>query len=39
MKGYGELSGSSRVEGRIEQIVTEIAKQMEPRFRDQGWIK
>jgi hypothetical protein len=25
--------------GRIEEIVTEIAKQIEPRFRDQGWIK
>ena len=39
VKGYGELSGSSRVEGRINQIVTEVAKQMEARFRDQGWIK
>ena len=39
VKGYGELSGSSRTGGRIEQIVTEIAKHMEPRFRDQGWIK
>ncbi len=39
IKGYGELSGRSRVEGRIEQIVTEIAKQIEPRFRAQGWIK
>jgi hypothetical protein len=39
IKGYGEISGSSRVQGRIEQIVAEIAKQMETRFRDQGWIK
>jgi Domain of unknown function (DUF4410) len=39
IKGYGEISGSTRTGGRIEQIVTEIAKQMEPRFRDQGWIK
>ncbi len=39
IKGYGEISGSSRIEGRIEQIVTEIAKQIEPRFRNQGWIK
>jgi Domain of unknown function (DUF4410) len=39
IKGYGETSGSSRIEGRIEEIVTEIAKQIEPRFRDQGWIK
>ena len=39
IKGYGEISGSSRTGGRIEQIVTEIAKHIEPRFRDQGWIK
>jgi hypothetical protein len=39
IKGYDEISGSARTGGRIEQIVTEIAKQMEPRFRDQGWIK
>ena len=39
IKGYGEVSGSSTIEGRIEMIVTEIAKQIEPRFRDQGWIK
>jgi hypothetical protein len=39
MKGYGEVSGSSRIEGRVEKIAQEIAKQMEHRFRDQGWIK
>ena len=39
IRGYGELSGSSGMEGRVEQIATEIAKQMEPRFRAQGWIK
>jgi hypothetical protein len=39
IKGYGEMSGSSGIEGRIENIVTEIAKQAELRFRDQGWIK
>ena len=39
IKGYGELSGSSGIGGRIDQIVTEIVKQAEPRFRDQGWIK
>ena len=39
IKGYGEVSGSSRLEGRVEKIAQEIAKQMEPRFRDQGWIK
>lgn len=39
IKGYGEVSGGSRIEGRVEKIAQEIAKQMEPRFRDQGWIK
>ena len=39
IKGYGELSGSSGIGGRIDQIVAEIVKQAEPRFRDQGWIK
>lgn len=39
IKGYGELSGSSGIGGRIDKIVTEIVKQAEPRFRDQGWIK
>lgn len=39
VKGYGEMSGSSGIEGRIDNIVTEIAKQAEPRFRAQGWIR
>ena len=39
IKGYGEMSGSSGIDGRIDKIVTEIAKQSEARFRDQGWIK
>ncbi len=39
IKGYGEMSGSSGIEGRIDNIVTEIAKQAEPRFRAQGWIR
>ena len=39
IKGYGEISGSSGTGGRIDQIVAEIAKQAEPRFRAQGWIK
>ena len=39
VKGYGELSGSSKVEGRVQAIVKEIAKHAEPRFRQQGWIK
>lgn len=39
MKVYGEASGRSRIEGRAEQVAKEIAKRLEPRFRQQGWIK
>ena len=39
VKGYGEVSGSSKIEGRVQAIVNEIAKHAEPRFRQQGWIK
>jgi hypothetical protein len=39
MKGYSEMSGRDRIEGRVEQAVREIAKQLELRFRQQGWIK
>lgn len=39
IKGYGEVSGTSKIEGRVEKIANEIAKQLEPRFREQGWIK
>ncbi len=39
IKGYGEASGSSRIEGRVEKTAKLIAEQLEPRFREQGWIK
>ena len=39
MKVYGEKSGSSTVEGRAEQTAKEIAEQLKPRFRQQGWIE
>jgi hypothetical protein len=38
-KGYGELTGSSKITGRVEKAAKEIAKELEPRFREQGWIK
>jgi hypothetical protein len=38
MKVYGEKSGSSKIEGRAEQTAKEIAEQLKPRFRQQGWI-
>jgi uncharacterized spore protein YtfJ len=39
VKVYGEKSGSAKIEGRIEQIVEEIADLMKTRFKEQGWIK
>jgi hypothetical protein len=39
IKGYGEVSDSSRIEGRVEKVADEIAKRLEVRFREQGWIK
>jgi len=39
VKVYGEASGSSKIEGRLEQAAKEIADQIRPRFRQQGWIK
>jgi len=34
----GELSGRNTIEGRAKATAVEIAKQIEPRFREQGWI-
>ena len=39
MKIYGETSGSSKIEGRVDQTAKEIANQLKPRFQQQGWIK
>jgi Domain of unknown function (DUF4410) len=39
MKAYGEVSGSSKIEGRAEQTAKKIAEELKPRFRRQGWIK
>ena len=39
MKVSGESSGSSKIEGRADQTAQEIAKQLKPRFQQQGWIK
>lgn len=38
-KVYGEASGSSKIEGRAEQIAKEIAARLKERFQEQGWIK
>jgi hypothetical protein len=39
VKVYGERSGSAKIEGRVEQIVEEIAQVLKGRFEEQGWIK
>jgi Domain of unknown function (DUF4410) len=39
MKGYGESSGSSTIEGPAKATAKEIADQIRPRFEQQGWIK
>jgi hypothetical protein len=39
MKVYGEASGSSKVEGRTQQIVEEITERLRARFQQEGWIQ
>ncbi len=39
VKAGGELSGASTIEGRARGTAKEIAKQIEPRFQQQGWIR
>ena len=38
VKVYGEMSGKAKIEGRVEQIVEEIADILKTRFEEQGWI-
>jgi hypothetical protein len=38
MKAYGEMSGSSKLEGRAKATAQEIIEQLKPRFQQQGWI-
>ena len=38
MKVYREYSGSAKIEGRSKETAKEIAKQIRPRFEQQGWI-
>lgn len=38
MKTYGEASGRSRIEGRVEETANEISEQLGKRFREMGWI-
>ncbi len=38
VKAYGELTGSAKIEGAAKRTADEIAKQLRPRFEQQGWI-
>ncbi|PTR10851.1 uncharacterized protein DUF4410 [Nitrosospira sp. Nsp5] len=38
MKMYGETTGSSKIEGRAEDMATEIANILKVKFKEQGWI-
>ena len=38
VKAYGELSGSAKIEGAGKRSADEIAKQLRPRFEQEGWI-
>jgi hypothetical protein len=39
VKVAGEVSGHDRIEGAGKRTAEEIAKQLRPRFEEQGWIK
>jgi hypothetical protein len=38
IKAYGEASGSSTIEGRAKDMAKEIAKVLQVKFKEQGWI-
>lgn len=38
MKAYGEVSGSSKLEGRAKATAKEIGDELKKRFQEQGWI-
>ena len=39
VKVYGEASGKSKIEGRADATVKEIAAKLKTRFEEQGWIQ
>lgn len=39
VKGYGEISGSNKIEGLAKDSAKEIAKHLKIRFKEEGWIK
>ncbi len=39
VQGYGEYSGSAKIQGRAKQTAKEIADQLQIRFQEEGWIQ
>jgi hypothetical protein len=39
VQGYGELSGSAKIQGRAKQTAKEVADQLKIRFKEEGWIQ
>jgi hypothetical protein len=39
VQGYGEYSGSAKIQGRAKQAAKEIADQLKIRFQEEGWIQ
>jgi hypothetical protein len=39
IKITGEMTGRTTLEGAGEQMAEQIAKELEPRFREQGWLE
>jgi len=38
VQGYGEYTGSAKIQGRAKQAAKEIADQLQIRFKEEGWI-
>jgi hypothetical protein len=39
VQGYGEYSGSAKIQGRAKQAAKEVAEQLKIRFKEEGWIQ
>jgi hypothetical protein len=39
VQGYGEYTGSAKIQGRAKQAAKEIADQLKIRFKEEGWIQ
>jgi hypothetical protein len=39
VQGYGEYTGSAKIQGRAKQAAQEIAEQLKVRFKEEGWVQ